>query len=113
MSAFIVIYLYASNSTHIMAYENLDQYLGAIQFMEANGMTSIEQYADACRQRDIFLAAQQATPVTDHSEYIYNTLKRNSKFPVSAEKEACVVETVNELLANVPNATDPGLLLCR
>lgn len=111
MSTFIVIYLYASNSTHIMAYENLDQCLGAIQFMEANGMTSIEQYADACRQRDIFLAAQQATPVTDDSEYIYNTLKRNSKFPVSAEKEACVVETVNELLADVPNATDPGLLL--
>lgn len=56
-------------------------------------------------QRDIFLAAQQATPVTDDSEYIYNSLKRNSKFPVSAEKEACVVETVNELLADVPNAT--------
>lgn len=94
-----------------MEYKNLDMCLGAIQFMEANDMTSTEQYADACRQRDIFLAAQQATPVTDDSEYIYNTLKRNSKFPVSAEKEACVVETVNELLADVPNATDPGLLL--
>ena len=94
-----------------MVYENLDKCLGAIQLLESMGMTSSEQYADACRQRDIFLAAQQATPATDDSEYIYNTLKRNSKFPVSAEKEACVVETVNELLADVPNATDPGLLL--
>lgn len=42
---------------------------------------------------------------------IYNTLKAHSKFPVTKEKEECVEGTVNDLLADVPNANDPGLLL--
>ena len=42
---------------------------------------------------------------------IYDKLKLENEFGVSAEKEKCVVETVDELLSDAPNATDPGLLL--
>ena len=42
---------------------------------------------------------------------IYTTLKAHSKFPVTQEKEDCVNGTVEQLLADVPNAEEPGLLL--
>ena len=94
-----------------MTYENLDKCLGAIQFMEAMGMTDKPEYTEACRQRDIFLAQQCQNEEADMKEYIFSTLKKNSKFPVSQEKQDCVKETVDALLADVENATDPGLLL--
>lgn len=94
-----------------MLYVNLENCLGAIQFMEAMGMTDKPEYADACRQRDAFLTEQNASKEIDEKEYIFSTLKKNSKFPVSEEKEKCVRETVDALLADVENATDPGLLL--
>lgn len=42
---------------------------------------------------------------------IYDTLKRHSKFPVTKEKEECVVGTVNDLLSDEQDAANPGLLL--
>ena len=66
-----------------MTYENLDKCLGAIQCMEAMGMTDKPEYADACSQRDAFLAEQNASKESDEKEYIFSTLKKNSKFPVS------------------------------
>ncbi len=42
---------------------------------------------------------------------IYTTLKAHSKFPITKEKEDCVNGTVVQLLADVPNAEEPGLLL--
>ena len=94
-----------------MIYDNIEKCLGAIQFMESMGMISGEEYKDACRQRDAFLNAQKTEEVNDNGEYIFSTLKKNSKYPVSQEKQDCVVETVDALLADVPNASDPGLLL--
>ena len=94
-----------------MTYENLDKCLGAIQLMEAMGKTDKPEYAEACRQRDIFLAQKSTSKEVDMKEYIFSTLKKNSKFPVSQEKQNCVMETVDALLADVENATDPGLLL--
>lgn len=93
-----------------MTYDNLEKCLGAIQFMESMGMLSTEEYKDACRQRDAFLKANSTDVIVD-CEYIFSTLKKNSKYPVSQEKQDCVVETVDALLADVPNASDPGLLL--
>lgn len=66
-----------------MTYENLDQCLGAIQFMEAMGMTDKPEYVEACRQRDAFIAEENASKEVDEKEYIFSTLKKNSKFPVS------------------------------
>ena len=94
-----------------MIYDNLDKCLGAIQVMEAMNMTSSEEYIDACRQRNAFLAEQNANTEVDDKEYIFSTLKKNSKFPVSKEKETCVRETVDALLSDVENAQEPGLLL--
>lgn len=42
---------------------------------------------------------------------IYDKLVAENKFGVSDEKAACIQETVDELMSDVPNATDPGLLL--
>lgn len=42
---------------------------------------------------------------------IYSKLKAEAKFPLTAEKEACIEETVAALLSDEPNASDPGLLL--
>ena len=95
----------------MMTYENLDKCLGAIQLMETLHMTDKPEYADACRQRDAFLAAQNIIKVADEKEYIFSTLKKNSKYPVSQEKQDCVVGTVDALLADVENASDPVLLL--
>ena len=80
-----------------MLYVNLENCLGAIQFMEAMGMTDKPEYADACRQRDAFLTEQNASKEIDEKEYIFSTLKKNSKFHVSEEKEKCVRETVDAL----------------
>lgn len=44
-------------------------------------------------------------------EYIYSTLKQHSKFPVTDEKDRCVRKTVEKLLEDGPNASDPVLLL--
>ena len=93
-----------------MKYDTLENCLVAIQLLESMGMTQTPQYIDACRQRDEFMAAQQSTAINSE-EFFYSKLKKESKFPVSKEKEECIVSTVEELLADVPNATEPGLLL--
>lgn len=92
-----------------MTYENLDQCLFAIKLMESMGLCKSEEYANACKQRDLFLT-NTSVPIND-KEYIFSTLKQNSKFPVSQEKQNCVVETVDALLSDDDNASDPGLLL--
>ena len=56
-----------------MTYENLDKCLGAIQLMEAMGMTDKPEYAEACRQRDIFLAQKSTSKEVDMKEYIFST----------------------------------------
>ena len=48
--------------------------------------------------------AQSDTP-------IYDTLKAQSKFPVSAEKQKCVEVSVAKLMEEGPKAEEPGLLL--
>ena len=42
---------------------------------------------------------------------IYSKLKVEAKYPLTPEKMACIEETVDELLSDAENATDPGLLL--
>jgi len=45
-------------------------------------------------------------------EFIYNTLKEHTKYPpYPEEKDRCVRKTVEKLLEDGPNATDPVLLL--
>lgn len=42
---------------------------------------------------------------------VYETLKSNSRFPYSSELTNCINDTVNNLLIDTPNATEPVLLL--
>ena len=42
---------------------------------------------------------------------IYDTLKAQSKFPVSEEKQRCVEYTVSQLMEEGDKAEEPGLLL--
>ncbi len=44
---------------------------------------------------------------------IYDTMKAHASFPLTKEKCDCIEGTVSDLLADGPNATDPGLLLGR
>lgn len=61
----------------------------------------ILNFIDQCEQQHM---ANGETP-------IYTRLNANSRFPITQEKEDCVMGTVEQLLANVPNAEEPGLLL--
>ena len=44
---------------------------------------------------------------------IYDTLRKNAKYPLTKEKLKCVEFTVKQLLDNGPHADEPGLLLGR
>lgn len=56
------------------------------------------------KQRDGFVNKQSHCSV-------YETLKSNSKFPYAPALIKCIEDTVDNLLVNTPNATEPGLLL--
>ena len=97
-----------------MKYENLERCLGAIAILENMGMQDTEAYSDAITQRNAFIAAADAEEVDrkiNDEEYIYSTLKSHSKFPYTAEKKKCIRDTVEHLLENGENATEPVLLL--
>lgn len=72
--------------------------------LEAIGAPVPQDILDFLQQWEKQHGANGETP-------IYTTLKAHSKFPVTQEKEDCVKGTVEQLLANVPNAEEPGLLL--
>lgn len=57
------------------------------------------------------LAAFESEPTSDTP--IYDTMKKHSAFPLTQEKCECIEGTVDDLLADVPNSTEPGLLLGR
>lgn len=64
---------------------------------------------DALAKRDALLAQANCTNTP-----IYDTLIANAPFkPVDPNKIKCIESTVEQLLANVPNAIEPGLLLGR
>ena len=53
------------------------------------------------------VAAGVAQPVTP----IYDALRANAKYPLTADKRKCIEDTAKQLLDNGPHAEEPGLLL--
>ena len=53
------------------------------------------------------VTAGVAQPVTP----IYDALRANAKYPLTAEKRMCIEDTARQLLDNGPHAEEPGLLL--
>ena len=42
---------------------------------------------------------------------IYDALRANAKYPLTADKRKCIEDTARQLLDNGPHAEEPGLLL--
>mgnify|MGYP002624575606 CR=1 FL=1 len=53
------------------------------------------------------VAAGVSQPVTP----IYDALRANAKYPLTADKRKCIEDTARQLLDNEPHAEEPGLLL--
>lgn len=86
---------------------NKQQYTEALatkKTLEGIGVPVPQEVLDRISEYENSQQASSETP-------IYSKLKAEAKFPLTPEKEACIEDTVDELLSNAPNASDPGLLL--
>lgn len=84
-------------------FESKQEVLDYIDYLEMKGRTVPEWVTEELRR---FEAAEKVNT----SEYIYSTMAANNKF-MTPEKDKVVRETVDQILTDAPNATQPCLLL--
>ena len=93
-------------------FNNIDECKGFINALTMTGQ-SVPDWAK--KQLEEFeKQAKLKNGTADSKTPIYDTLIANAPFkPVDPNKIKCIESTVEQLLANVPNAIEPGLLLGR
>ena len=84
--------------------EKYQKYLATKETLEGLHIEVAKEILDAIEEYEKAHTFSAETP-------IYSKLKTEAKFPLTPEKEACIVETVAALLSEETDASDPGLLL--